>query len=294
MPKVLARFAHIGDTHLTPNDEERFNPDHYSERLLTVIKEEIAKYPEMRRPAVPASTAVRAMIRHVNELPMDLDFVLHTGDIMTDPTGPQEYAWAKEVMGELRAPVHMLLGNHDLAEGVSRYFGSQGNGTRDFEVDANGVQLLCVDSATHGVDHGGGVTDRQLQWLEERCTSDDDRPLVVAIHHPPMTYGIPLMDMVGFSGGEVLHEVFRRAGSRLQGVFSGHIHQGLDVVRDGIFYSTVQHPQSPTNLWPFADERTRTHSSSPNPGFTVVTVTDEGSYMRRFTYPLPEEAEAKA
>lgn len=287
MPRVLARFVHMSDTHLTPQDEQRFNPAHYSEKLLSIIKEEIARNPDMLERPVPASSAARALVAQINALPLDIDFVLHTGDMMTDPNDPGEYDWAHDILGDLEAPLHVLLGNHDLADGVSLHFGEYGNGSRDYDFDVNGVQVVCLDSATNGVDHGGALSADQMAWLSSRCDPDDSRPLVIAIHHPPVVYGIPLMDTVGFANGDALHEVLRGAGPRLQGVFSGHIHQGLDVLRDGIMYTTVQNPQVQPNLWPFADDRARAHESTPNPGFTVVTVTDEGSYLRRFTYPLP-------
>lgn len=287
MPRVLTRFVHMSDTHLTPQDEQRFNPEHYSEKLLSLIKEEIARNPDVFERSIPASTAARALVDQINALPLDIDFVLHTGDMMTDPDGPGDYAWAQGIFADLKSPMHVLLGNHDLAEGVALHFGDRGNGSRDYEFDVNGVQVICLDSATNGVDHGGALSAQQLAWLRSRCRRDDSRPLVVAIHHPPVVYGIPLMDTVGFTDGEALHDVLRGAGPRLHCVFSGHIHQGLDVLRDGIMYTTVQNPQSQPNLWPFADDRARAHESTPNPGFTVVTVTDEGSYLRRFTYPLP-------
>ncbi len=285
MSDNLIRFVHISDTHITPNDEPRHNPDAYSPRLIEFFKQ-LRGVEEMHpAPAVPASVATKTMVREINDLPFDVDFVLHTGDIMTDPTGAEEYDAASELLLELRAPVYTIPGNHDRLDGVRRAFGEQGDETYDYSFSINGLDVICIDSATHGVDHGGALSDTQLAWIEKTIASTV-RPFIVAIHHPPVRYGIPFMDFVGMKNPDGFHAILAGARDRVRGVYSGHIHQGLDFLRDGVHYSTVQGPQVQANLWPELDQLNG-HSVSPNPGFTVVTVTNQGAVTRRYTYALP-------
>lgn len=51
----------------------------------------------------------------VNRLPMPIEFVVHTGDIIMERLeNPQVVARTREVLGRFRAPVYTLPGNHDL------------------------------------------------------------------------------------------------------------------------------------------------------------------------------------
>src|SRR5690606_21680916 len=86
----LLTFVHISDTHL------------HSDPTFTGAFTNIVPRP-----------GVEATIRQINDLPFEIDFVLHTGDIMTDPQQEAEYELARDLLGTLRYPVYYLAGNHD-------------------------------------------------------------------------------------------------------------------------------------------------------------------------------------
>ncbi len=158
MSNVLLRFAHISDTHLTPGDRTEMRMDHYSPRVLALINAVRAHQPEAashENPAVLASVATKRLIEEINRLPFPLDFVLHTGDIMTDATA-DEYEYTKDILRGINYPLYFIPGNHDSSEGIQRVLAGMDaiKPTYDYVVEINGVQLVCVDSATNGVDHG--------------------------------------------------------------------------------------------------------------------------------------------
>lgn len=291
MSNVLLTFAHISDTHLTGNPNHSYGPGHYSERVLAYfqsLKERGVDIGSGHKAAVPAEVANQVLVDEVNRVPFQLDFVLHTGDVMTDPDSAEEYALPGKLFTGLNAPIYYLPGNHDHKAGLSSLMPAVTfhNNALDYVIEQNGVRLICVDTATNGVDHGGCLTDEQLAWLETQLMTEPEKPLMVAMHHLPISLGNEMMDFFGLSNGEAVHAVLRKAVPRLRAVFFGHIHQVVDIVQDGVYYCCVQSPMGQPDLWP-AVTPTGRREIAATPGFSIVIVTPERSYIRRYVYPAP-------
>ncbi|NIR92463.1 MAG: phosphodiesterase, partial [Gammaproteobacteria bacterium] len=54
------------------------------------------------------------MVQLINKLPVTPDFVVHTGDVVSDPH-PKSYALAAETFAGLQVPIYFVNGNHDTA-----------------------------------------------------------------------------------------------------------------------------------------------------------------------------------
>lgn len=291
MSEVLLTFVHISDTHFEPAVRLDHKMAYGSPRLVQFFKqlEEMGvDIGASHRASVSAEVANQALVDAVNALPFPIDFVLHTGDVMTDAADADQYEAVKPIMDGFRVPVYYLRGNHDNVDGLRRLMPSvrTANGTLDYVIDHNGVRVVCVDSATHGVDHGGQLSNEQLEWLSAQLAAQPEKPLLAAIHHPPLLLGSEMMDFFAVSNGAEVHDVFKTAAPRLQGVFFGHIHQVVDMVRDGVYYSCVQSPISQPVLIP-GGLSSEGLEHEPNPGFTLVVVTAEQTYFRRVNYPMP-------
>ena len=63
----------------------------------------------------------------------------------------------------------------------------------------------------------------QLAWLE-RVLQNSDSPLLVALHHPPLAIGDPMLDAIALTEGTDLLEMLQASG-RLRGLVFGHVHQ---------------------------------------------------------------------
>lgn len=291
MSNVLLTFAHISDSHLTESAHHDYGPAHYSPRVLAyfqTLKERGVDIASGHEATVSADVANQALVDEVNRVPFQLDFVLHTGDVMTDPDSAAEYELPGKVFGGLNAPVYYLRGNHDNGDGLRGLMPSVSfhNGALDYVIEQNGVRLICLDTATNGVDHGGFLTDEQLGWLETQLMAEPEKPLMVAMHHLPISLGNEMIDFFGMSNGQAVHDVLRKAVPRLRAVFFGHIHQVVDIVQDGVYYCCVQSPMGQPDLWP-AVTPTNQREIAATPGFSVVIVTPERSYIRRYVYPAP-------
>lgn len=291
MTKTLLTFVHITDNHFEPAVRLDHQTAYGSPRLAEYFKKLQEKGIDLgaaHRASVSSEVANQALIDAVKALPFPIDFVLNTGDVMTDAANGDQYDAVKPMMDEFGVPVYYLRGNHDHADGLRRLMPSVtiANGTLDYVIEHNGVRVVCVDSATHGADHGGQLSDTQLAWLEAQLAAEPEKPLLAAIHHPPLPLGSDMIDFFGVTNGDAVHNLFKGAVPRLQGVFFGHIHQVVDMVRDGVYYSSVASPVSQPVLLPGGLSAEGLYHE-PNPGFTLVVVTTEQTYFRRINYPMP-------
>lgn len=169
-----------------------------------------------------AARAERVM-EYLAALPRPVDAVLVTGDIADHGTA-DEYRTAREL---LRAPVPVLVcpGNHDRRDGFRRVLlGDPGGGAgpvnQVHRLDA--VTVLLCDSTVPGQD-GGYLDDESIAWLDSALGAAPNRPALVAMHHPPVTLGVPFIDDIRQAGGGRLAEVVRRH-DHVVAVLCGHAH----------------------------------------------------------------------
>jgi Icc protein len=276
MPDILLQFAHVTDTHLVLPGQQRDYSD---------VPPELEEYARQIL-ALPysASQAAEALVREINALPVRLDFVLHTGDLAGQLHSPDDYAYIRQVFDQIRYPVCYVPGNHDAGEPFQRVL-LRRDPPYDQVFDRNGVQIACLDSTGTTPPHSGWLDDEQLAWLDRLCSADDDRPLIVALHHPPFEIGVPWLDELRLLNGDEVRRILQRAKSRLRGVFCGHVHHAIDVHIDGILYSIAPSAWCQFTGWPGHSRATLDEGARP--GFSLVTITTGHTMIRRYHYPVP-------
>lgn len=268
MAEPLLRFVHISDTHITPDRD--------------YIKD-YAQY----TPSVGATALVEA----VNSLPFAPDFVLHTGDVAFDPV-PDVYPFVAETLGNIQAPVYYLAGNHD--DNAALQTAVMGREPADvienlhYEFEVNGVQIIGVDSNDPAASVPSGLfPPAQLDWLDALCSADDERPLVIATHHNVIPVGVPwLDDWMRAKNGDDFHAIVRQARDRLRGVFHGHIHQNIDAFQDGVLYSAAASSWCQFMSYPMPENERVSPDFATPPGFSVVTITAERTFIRRHSFAV--------
>lgn len=267
MAETRLRFVHISDTHLTAD------PDYTSEYAT-------------HHPL----TGFRALVASINALPFTPDFILHTGDVAYDPY-PDVYPMIKDELSRLKAPVYVVAGNHDHMGAIqSVIMGRSDDAIQPalhYELDINGVQLIAVDSNAAAPPPAGRIADDQLTWLESLCKADDPRQLIIAVHHNILKTGVPwLDDWMRTVNGDDFHSAIKPAAHRLRGVFHGHIHQNIDTYKDGILYSAAASSWSQFYSYPIPENVEITPDHITPPGYSVVHVTDDRTFIRRHTFSV--------
>ncbi|MFW5748395.1 MAG: metallophosphoesterase family protein [Chloroflexota bacterium] len=264
MPETLLTFVHISDTHI------HHDPTYTREGADTTSK-----------------AGARALVDAINALPFEPAFVLHTGDVAYDPE-PEAYQACREILGEIRFPVHYVAGNHDDSRALQNALVQSGEPQDQLHYSfvVNGVEVAVVDSNGPANPPAGYFTDSQLEWVRQICSEPVDRPLVIATHHNPIQVNVPwLDDFMGARNGEEFHRAILPARHRLRGVFFGHVHQNLDFYRDGVLYTSCLSSWMQFQAYPGL-ERT-TSDIGAEPGYSIVMINADGTFIRRCRFPVP-------
>jgi len=168
-----------------------------------------------------------ANIMRLKPLP---DAVMVTGDLV-DYCHELEYELLKELLAPLTMPLYLLAGNHDEREKLRKAFtGSrfdyleQCDKFLQYTADLGVLRLIVLDTVVP-FEGCGRLCAERLKWLDERL-SEDPRPTVVAMHHPPFATGITYMDKIGLEGAAELEEIISRH-PHIERIVCGHLHRSI-------------------------------------------------------------------
>lgn len=260
-------FVHLSDTHLGPTPG----------------------YANHGSVALPPS---QRLVDRINQLPLEPDFVVHTGDITADPH-PASYALARETFSGLRVPIYYVRGNHDAASDIKEYMdmGPKEDYSADkdrltYVFESKGFRFLVLD--TQGPLESqpqGQLSAEQMSLLRQEATTAGP-PLVIFMHHPVLPLDSPWMDTnMLIINGEEVHNAILRARQRVRGVFFGHIHQSIQTIRDGILYVSAASTMLQLTSWPTDDFVG--HLEDEQPGFNFVRLMPQQTVIRQHRFPQP-------
>lgn len=183
-------FAHVTDLHIhqpEPYRDERFESQHFSTAKVN--------YPS------PSFTSERfeAVIDELNALDPAPAFVMFGGDL-TDYGLEGEWRQFFKLLGKLRLPFRLSLGNHDHGEGLGQLdtflrerekhlpdsrFASAVEGDYAYSFTEKDYLFIVLDSRDKGA-----IADTQRQWLIELLQEvNATRPIVVCVHRPLLAVG---------------------------------------------------------------------------------------------------------
>lgn len=225
----------------------------------------------------------RRLERAVAELQLlpHLDALVITGDL-ADNGLRQEYTafFAALPVG---IPTIVMTGNHDKRSALAPFLGAEPseepiNGT----LSVAGGTIVALDSLIPG-DDAGRLDACTLAFAQEAIDAADGWVLL-AMHHPSVPVGHPVMDQYGLLNGDELAELIA-ANPTVVGCLTGHVHSALATTfagrpmlgAPGIVSTMRIGGQSD----PIADE-------NASPGFAIHTVSDGGHISTLFRYLSPQ------
>ena len=118
-------------------------------------------------------------------------------------------------------PPWLLPGNHDHALRLRAALGRRAQ-LAPALLDLDDWQVLLLDSHVPGCP-GGELGIAQRRWITALLQADR-RPLLVAVHHPPLAIGDVGFDAIGLADGEALLEILTHS-RRWRALVFGHVHQ---------------------------------------------------------------------
>ena len=210
------RYAIISDTHLRPKSE---SSSPWATNLQT-------------------NSRANWIVDQVNKHEPDL--VIHLGDIIHPVPHQPSYTAAAEVarqvFGELDAPIHYVPGNHDIgdkhnpnvpaypvdAHGLKVY--ASAFGPRYSSFDHGGVHFVLINSSV--INSGLPEEAEQRRWLEKDLDENQGKRIHLFSHYPPYIvepWEASNYDNVDEPGRSWLLGLLSE--HNVEAMFAGHVHQ---------------------------------------------------------------------
>jgi len=161
------------------------------------------------------------------------DFVINVGDTIeggNDARAPEEWADLQTLWRQYsHYPLYFTPGNHDVFSDTSRLLYEQQSGRPSwYSFNYQDAHFTVLDNS-----RTTDLSEEQLRFLEKDLEEHKDRrPKFVLFHKP---FWIVPLKMA--SGEFPLHQIARKHG--VEHIISGHGHQLVRIVRDGISYMEV-------------------------------------------------------
>ena len=200
---------------------------------------------------------LRAVLDRLRDGPNRPDLLLLSGDL-TEFGDAASYARLAEMLADWPCPVHLMVGNHDARDALCAAFPDTplNQGFVQYVLPMPGLRLIALDTLEPGR-HGGAFCAERAAWLSAQLDADPLTPVVIAMHHPPVTTGLDWLD--GDADAEWISRFTKAIAGRpqLRAILSGHLHRTIHTTVAGVPL-TVCPSTAPTvalNLTPIDPER---------------------------------------
>lgn len=208
------------------------------------------------------------------------DMLVCTGDL-TDKGDDESYRQLKDALSQHAFETHLCIGNHDDRATFLSHFPEtpSSDGFIQYVVDKGPFVLVVLDTMEPGL-HGGAFCETRAKWLEDTLNSYDNRPILIALHHPPIHHGIDWMDTD--PQGEWIRILARlvRGRTNIKAMLAGHVHRSLTTNFAGQVLSVTASsaPQVALELAPMdpAVPDNRPLIVAEDPGFSLHRWTGDG------------------
>jgi predicted phosphodiesterase len=156
------------------------------------------------------------VVRLVND--QAVEFTLIAGDLVEHGT-PVQHGAIRELLGGLKTPHYVVVGNHDYATHADRKSYEQLHPQRiNYHFDHKGWQFVGLDTSEGQRSQNVKAPKETFDWLDAQLSKLDKQKPTVIFTHFPLGFGVPLL----LQNAKPLLERF--LPFNLQAAFSGHFH----------------------------------------------------------------------
>jgi Icc protein len=197
-------------------------------RLLQLTDTHLMADPAARLRGVATQPSLAACLARARRLHLPVDAIVVTGDLVQDD--PAAYGALELTLDRLDAPILLVPGNHDAPDELRRQLAHepfQVGGTRDL---GNWTIVLLETWFDGSMDGEGQLGDAQLEKLDATLAGQEDRHVLIAMHHPPIAMEASGLDALGLLDAPAFLATIDRH-PQVRGIAWGHAHQALDVYR---------------------------------------------------------------
>lgn len=182
---------------------------------------------------VDTSTMLEQAVAHLIALTPRPNAVVVTGDLVESGSAA-DYSLLRELLEPIfqrkqSMRCYLLAGNHDDRNALRREFGDcaylgQSDEFIQYFALLGPLKLIALDTTVPGSSQGD-LCSKRLKWFEHELETDE-RPTIVAMHHPPFVTGIAAMDVSGL----IAKYEFERIVSdhpKIERIICGHFHRPI-------------------------------------------------------------------
>jgi 3',5'-cyclic AMP phosphodiesterase CpdA len=167
---------------------------------------------------------------------------------------PAQYERLIDILAPVKIPITYLLGNHDDRAMFRKLF-PEASVTSSGHVqrmqDFGELVLITLDTTDPDVDppHSGIFCHDRLAWLEHSLAKARGKPVIVAMHHPPVMTGFTGMDRIALQNPAPLRALLRAYDGPLH-LLCGHVHRTISGLAHGLPFTIFKSPchQQPMTL----------------------------------------------
>lgn len=196
-------FIHLTDLHLTATVDRHVN----------------GQYPVHK---------LRQILERIRTMEIKPAFLLITGDLVNEGQ-PTEYQMLNAMLSELQSfgvPVLLGMGNHDARNPFRQVVLGEQVGDEQqpyyYSIEIDGVNVIVLDSQIPN-EVPGRLDGAQLDWLANELAKPVRVGHLIALHHPPVSSTVALLDTMVLTNPADLAAVVANHDNVL-GILSGHIH----------------------------------------------------------------------
>jgi len=178
--------------------------------------------------SIDSAFHLQQTVQKINLMRPTPDAVLFTGDLV-ERADNACYTHFIELVAPLKMPVYVIPGNHDNPQLMLKIFAETAYfpasaGTYQYAVENLPFRILALNSHADGTELPE-FNERKLDWLKDQLNRSE-KPVLIAMHHPPMITGIELIDMGGCDWYQGIKSVLAES-SQVKLVICGHCHIDL-------------------------------------------------------------------
>ena len=200
-----AELLQITDTHIFADEKERFDDVDTNASLNDVLN-----------------------LARDNDWPVDA--LLATGDLVHDARAIA-YERLLEVFTLIEEPVFCLPGNHDSPTLMDKLLNNKNVHTSK-SIEIGQWLVVMLDSFLLNT-HAGQFQQQELDLLDKLLEENQDKHVLVCLHHPPVEIGSEWMDSMRLNNSEEFFAVLDKY-NHVKAVIWGHIHQEFNSERNGV------------------------------------------------------------
>lgn len=247
----------------------------------------------------------RACLAHVEAHNANADVVMISGDLVHD--GDRDaYVRLRDMLdaSPLAPHIQLMIGNHDSRENFQAVFPTvpaDENGFVQYTFDRAGYRLMCLDTMQPGT-HAGRLCEQRLAWLSNELERArfDELPVLLFMHHNPMTVGVWSTDVIGLKEQEAFGEIVGAERDGIRHLFFGHCHYSLSGSLLGIPFSAPRSTCHP--CWPEFAGKWAMGVGPMSPNYNVALLSSEAVVVHTIDFlhendvvyiPLGEETSVK-